>query len=209
MGLCLYVDERVLIPRPETEILVSAMIANASARPGGLRILDVGTGCGNIAIALARACPRAEIVAIDISQSALDVARRNARRHEVFHQITFICDSIEEFLKSDFCRARKFDMIIANPPYIPRRELKRLPADVRQEPKVALDGGPDGLRWIRVIIDEAPGHIAPGGHLAMEIGDGQKSQVAVLLEHRGAYGEITFTRDCAGVDRVVTASILS
>src|SRR5262245_346162 len=150
MGFKLFIDKRVLIPRPETEIMVNTAVDLLHQMYSGqtLRVLDLGTGSGNIAIALAKNFPDCEITALDISLEALDVARRNAHFQGVFNHIRFVQDSMGEFLSRQLNVPEKFDLIISNPPYIPTENLASLPKDVRHEPRIALDGGRDGLEFI-------------------------------------------------------------
>lgn len=185
-GREMYVDDRVLIPRPDTEILVEAAIARA---PGGGRVLDVGTGSGAVAISLERARPDLEVFAADISSAALVVASRNARRHR----------SLVRFVTSDALDAIRgqFDLIVSNPPYIPAEEVEGLDAEVRDhEPRVALTGGPIGTEIIKRILDARRAPL-----VMFEIGFGQLGD----LRHAArGYDIIDITKDLAGIDRVIT-----
>lgn len=192
------VNPQVLIPRPETELLVEETLALANPEKG-LRILDLGTGSGAIAVALARELKNASLVATDISPEALATARRNARAHGVENRIEFLCGDLFSPLEPGF------DIIVSNPPYIAADEFVRLPVGVRQyEPAVALVAGSDGLAVIRAIIYAAPQYLRPGGWLILEIGPGQEAKVADLFEKAGL-GEATFRRDYAGHWRMARA----
>jgi len=204
--LALYVDRRVFIPRPETEILVDAALQVAYREPGPWDlILECGTGSGNIAISLARMLKKSRITALDVSRDALDVAALNARKYAVMDRISFVPQAWGDFIKSAFRAGQKFDMIISNPPYIPTDQISDLPADVRHEPIQALDGGADGLNLIRLIIGGAAEILRGHGLLAVEIGDGQHHRVKGLLERSGAFENITLIEDYRRILRVVIA----
>ena len=192
MGHTFSVDGRVLIPRPDTETLCQAAIGRL-ARGG--RMLDIGTGSGALAVSVALACERASVTAVDISAGALGVARTNGEA----------LGAQVEWLQSDLFAAlggRVFDVIVSNPPYIPSGELKGLQTEVRREPRLALDGGPDGLDFYRRIVAALPGYLAVGGALLLEVGDGQAVDVAALLAPH--FAQTNILRDLAGLERVVT-----
>lgn len=190
------VDARVLVPRPETELLVEAVL-QAIPRDGDVRLLDLGTGSGCVGITVALERPRARVLATEVSPAAAEVARANAialgagERFEVRVGDLFVPVESEP----------PFDAVVANPPYVPRGELPTLPAEVRREPAQALDGGPDGLDVVRRIVSGAPRWLLPGGLLALEIGDGQGPTVHSLLEAAG-YGSVRIERDLARHDRL-------
>lgn len=197
MGLELRVTPNVLIPRPETEELVLAVVELAR-RTKASQLLDIGTGSGCVSIALAHLLPEAQIVATDISPAALELAEKNARRHDLGRRI--------RFLKADLFnperRARPWaDIAVSNPPYIPTRELAGLEPEVLKEPRLALDGGPDGLAAVRGVVEAAPADLKPGGWLALEIGHDQGKAVRRLLEDSG-YAETELRRDAQGVERI-------
>lgn len=177
MGLELRVQPGVLIPRPDTEILCEEALRHV---PAGGRVLDIGTGSGALAAAIARLAQGASVTAVDVSDTALAVAAENAARNGV--QV--------RFLKSDCFAAlagETFDVIVSNPPYISRAEMAELMPEVRREPELALFGGEDGLDFYRRIAREAPAHLNPGGCLLFEIGWQQRDAVAALLaQHIGA-----------------------
>ena len=145
MGLRMEVGPGVLVPRPETEVLVDlALQALSAEKKREYFILDIGTGSGCIAIALAKMLPGCRVLSVDISEEALAFARRNAEINGVGERITFVCRDVFWFMDENQDR---FDAVISNPPYIPTFQLDKLPADVRKEPVLALDGGPDGVRF--------------------------------------------------------------
>jgi len=192
------VTPSVLVPRPETEGLVEKVLELSTREAES--VCDVGTGSGCIAIALSRELPRAEITAVDISERALGVARRNAARLKAKHI---------EFLRSDLLSAfrgtgRKFDFIVSNPPYISRRDWECLPPDVRDyEPRRALLAGESGLELIERLVRRAAAFLKPGGYLVFEIGEGQRDRVLGLFGR--SWTEIETAWDLAGKPRVITA----
>lgn len=196
------VGPEVLIPRPETERLVeiALMLAAKITRP--MRILEIGTGSGAVAISLARELPRAEIWATDLSAAALKTAKLNALRHGVAERIRWLCGD----LFAAVATAAKFSMIVSNPPYIATQEIAELAPDVsRWEPHEALDGGVDGLAFHRAIAAQASHCLEPGGALVLEVGAESASAVAKILAAAGHYSRAEVFLDCAGRDRVVAA----
>ncbi|NLO82566.1 MAG: peptide chain release factor N(5)-glutamine methyltransferase [Clostridiales bacterium] len=206
MGLDFYVDQRVLIPRVDTEILVEHVIDWASRQGKGLRILDLGTGSGAIAVSLAVFIPGAHITAIDISSEALEVAKYNARLHGVEGRIAFLEGDLFSPLHCHpgMC---PFDAVVFNPPYIPTGDIETLEAQVRDyEPRLALDGGADGLRFYSRLADDCVYWLKPGGLLAVEVGYGQSKVVKTIFQDTGYYQNIGTVRDLAGIERVVYAT---
>jgi release factor glutamine methyltransferase len=196
MSLDFIVNEDVLIPRPETEILVEMVCRQGKA---GSRVLELGTGSGAIAVSLARCNLDWYIVATDLSMEAILVAQENARLHDVIDRISFV----QGDLFSAFSRYSEFDWVVSNPPYIPTRDLADLPPGIRQyEPILALDGGPDGLSVIRRVISEAYTVLKPGGQLAIEIGYGQSDEVQNLAYETGKYSDFSIIKDYSGIPRV-------
>ena len=216
-GLEFAVDARVLVPRPDTETLIEVArerLAGGVVPPesgeGGEgdpvgvpevvethRVADVGTGSGAIALTLAKLFPAAAVVAVDISPGALEVARGNAERLGL--AVTFV----EGDLGAPLAAHGPFSLLVANLPYIPSGELAALPAEVRVEPTLALDGGPDGLALVRRLVAEAPALLGAGGVLALEIGAGQASATAELLRAAG-FTDVQTRRDLGGIERVVS-----
>jgi release factor glutamine methyltransferase len=195
------VNRRVLIPRPETEILVEECLkVQAAMNAGDARILELGTGSGAIAVTLAEELKNASLVATDISPEAVAVAQRNARRCGVENRVAFLAGNLFAPLSG------KFDMIVSNPPYISEAEYEDLPEDVRLfEPALALKAGPDGMAFHREIIFQSDGYLKAGGWLMLEIGSGQKEGIETLFHRAGSFDEARFRRDYAGWNRVAAA----
>ncbi|MDB4940539.1 MAG: Protein-N(5)-glutamine methyltransferase PrmC [Labilithrix sp.] len=197
-GLTFRVDKRVLVPRPDTETLVDVALARSSHVSMSMRQLDLCTGSGCVAIAMARERPTAQVSASDLSEGALAVARDNALRLGAYNLAFYMGDLFAPFA------GRRFDVITANPPYIPSGEIAELMPDVREhEPRLALDGGADGLDLVRRIVEAAPAHLVDGGVLALEIGAGEAPATAALLEARG-FVDVRKDRDIARIERVVS-----
>jgi release factor glutamine methyltransferase len=200
-GLPLRVTRDTLIPRPETEHLVEAVLAWASTQPRPLRVLDVGTGTGAIAITLAKHLPHANVTACDLSAAALAVAKDNASRNGV--AIDFAASDLLEAFASEIHAGLRFDIIASNPPYIPTGDAPEMQPDVRDyEPHSALFAGDDGLAVYRRLVPQAHTALRDGGLLAMEIGFGQSGPLAALLKD---WTKIRFIDDYAGIPRVVLA----
>jgi release factor glutamine methyltransferase len=199
-GLEIAVTPDVLIPRPETELVVEEAAQVISKHQRSL-VADIGTGSACIAIALANACPLATIVATDISWQALVVGRRNARRYDMGNQVKFLAaDLLDPFGNS---ANGIFDALVSNPPYIPKAETRTLQPEVaRYEPWLALVGGVDGLGVYRRLLSGAPVLLKPGGHLIVELGMGQARSVSRLAEEEGL-PVVGCRRDDAGIERVL------
>lgn len=196
MGHRLIVNEDVLIPRPETEILVE-QICKSFRSDEQLNILDLGTGSGCIAISLAKYFKQAALTAVDVSMNAIEIARGNANRHGVDTRIDFIYSDMREYLRNTSIR---FDVIVSNPPYICSGDLKSLPDDVQKEPKIALDGGGDGLNYYRDILAEAGELLRVDGRICFEFGDGQLEGIVKISS--GYVVENVF-KDYTNTDRIV------
>jgi release factor glutamine methyltransferase len=191
-SLAFKVTPAVLIPRPETELLVELAIERV-APDTPASVLDLGTGSGCVAVAIAKHRPRARVTATDISRVALAVARENAARH----------GTDIEFIESDWFAAlagRRFDLIVANPPYVAEGDRHLSEGDVRFEPRAALVGGADGLTCIRTIAADSRAHLARGGRLFIEHGHDQAARCRALLHEQG-YREVMSRRDLAGIER--------
>lgn len=200
-GLDFFVDRRVLIPRPETELLVERAISMARAR--SLRLIaDVGTGCGAIAVTLAVHLPEATLYALDASPDALAVAEANCRRHGVEGRVRLLLGDLLSPLP------QPVDLIVANLPYIPRGELRGLPRAIRDyEPLAALDGGEDGLEAIRRLLAQAGEHLRPRGAILLEIGADQGPAVVALARRHFPTARAEIAKDYAGLDRVVIVEL--
>ena len=201
MKLNFFVDENVLIPRQDTEVLVEEVIKIAQ-KIKARKILDLCTGSGAIAISLAKYLPNTEITALDISYKALEVAKLNAKTNKVENQITFIESNLFENLPKE-----KYDIIVSNPPYIKQDIIKELDREVQKEPHIALDGGKDGLDFYRKIIDSGYEYLKYGGYLCLEIGYDQKEEVMNLLDNNGQYINKICIKDLYDNDRVIIAKV--
>ena len=200
-SLVFYVNRHVLIPRPETEILVEEVLRilpGIDHRPA--RILEIGVGSGAISVALAASQENIQMVATDISSEAIAVARMNAANAGVAERIRFLVGSLYADLSG------VFDVVVSNPPYISDEEFLSLPADVRKyEPSEALLGGAEGISLHREIIDGGSQYLETGGYLIMEIGATQRRRLEDLLQKTGSYANISCRQDYAGYDRVILA----
>ena len=208
-SLKMQVSKKALIPRPETETLVELIIHDVikETKPSDCRILEIGTGTGAIAIALAENLPACEIWATDLSLDALDVARGNAACHDLDTRIHFLLGDLFDPVPD---KAAPFDMIVSNPPYIPSDDIMNLAREVREhEPHLALDGGPEGLDIIGRISLDAPAYMKEGARLFLETGSEQGGHVLDLLKGLGLYEDINIHRDLAGRERIVSARLMS
>ncbi|MEA4885035.1 MAG: peptide chain release factor N(5)-glutamine methyltransferase [Clostridia bacterium] len=202
MSVEFQVDGRVLIPGPDTEILVEATRDEiADAGMSAPRIADIGTGSGAIACALAKILPGARILATDISRDALEVAAQNVSRLGLEQQVVLGSGDLFQALAAP--EWERVDVIVSNPPYIPSGDIPGLQPEIsKYEPRLALDGGPDGLELYRRIAAGAAAHLEPGGIVALEAGDGQAARIAELLADSGLR-DISLRQDYSGVDRVI------
>ncbi len=201
MKMRFYVDENVLIPRQDTEILVEEVIKIAK-KINAKKILDLCTGSGAIAVALAKYIKNSEITAVDISKNALNIAKLNAKNNEVEEKITFIQSDLFKNVKKE-----KYDIIVSNPPYIKKDILKKLDREVQKEPEIALDGGYDGLDFYRKIINMADEYLKFHGYLCFEIGYDQKEEVEELIKEQGKYIETYCKKDLCDNDRIVVTKL--
>jgi len=204
-GLDFEVTPDVLIPRPETELLVELAVAHvrAAARPGSSPVIaDIGTGSGAVAVALARELPGATVIATDVSWAALAVAARNARRHGVERRISFRHGHL--LLSLD----RYVDIIVANLPYVPEADWRGLAREVRDhEPPLALLGGKDGLALIGSLLRQAPRYVRAGGAVMLEFGAGQENRLLELAQRLLPGAKINVAQDFAGIPRVLSATV--
>ncbi len=199
MGLTMAAEQGVLIPRPETELLVELALEIIRKKEGGAaRVLDIGTGSGNIAVALGHHAPGAQIVGIDVSPEAIAVAARNVERHKLNNVAVQVLD-----IFSGLFAGGDLDLIVSNPPYISREQFAALEPEVRDfEPREALTDDADGMSFYRRLAPMTLELLRPGGELLFEIGFGQEDDVTRLLTGCG-YREVGVTRDYAGIPRVV------
>lgn len=205
-----YVDENVLIPRQDTEILVEEVIKIAETKTtsnqtiinNNLQILDMCTGSGAIAVSLASYIDKSEIDAVDISQKALEITEKNAKENKVEKKIKEIESNLYKNIGE-----KKYDIIVSNPPYIKHEVIKKLDKQVQKEPLIALDGGDDGLEFYRKIIKQSPKYLKKDGYLCLEIGYDQKDEVINLLNTENKYKNIYSKKDLCGNDRIVIAQL--
>ncbi len=205
MGFEFRVGPDVLIPRPETEILVETVtqtVARRTPHAARLKILDIGTGSGCIAISLAKFLPDAEITATDVSGKAIEVAQYNAKLNNVAEKITFIKSDL--FANCEL-RTTNHDIIVCNPPYIAASEIDNLVPQIKYEPRLALDGGNDGLYFYRRIIDGAPYYLQGGGFLMLEIGFNQKDGIRNIFQKSKNFEIIEVVKDYNDIERVIVA----
>ena len=198
-SLALLVTPDVLTPRPESETLVSAALDLLPDRAAPVRVLDVGTGSGAIALAIAKECPRAVITATDISQETLKIAQENAERHEMAERIHTLEGDLLEPVSG-----AKFDLVVSNPPYLAESERGSLPPELAHEPDVALFGGADGLAVLTRLASGVGALLAPGAGVALEIAPAQARDVSRMLADAGL-ARVEVLRDLGGRPRVVTA----
>ena len=201
MSLDFYVDENCLIPRPDTEILVETALqiikSYNSERKGPIRILDIGTGSGAIAVSLTYYDKNVVVDAIDISKKALEIAKMNAQKHLVHDRIRLINADFFSFKPT-----KPYHMVVSNPPYIPNEEINHLMPEVRvYEPTLALDGGEDGLCFYRGIASSIRHLLVQGGTVLTEVGIGQDAQVKEIFENQGL--SVSVYKDYAGINRVL------
>lgn len=197
MGLDFRVAPAVLIPRPDTEILVEAVLQKLQG-VSPVQVLDLGTGSGAIIVSLVANLPAAQGIGVDISEEALAIARSNAEKHQVESRLTFYRGDLYQPVTG-----HTFDAIVSNPPYIPDMDIRELTPEVRQEPRLALAGGPDGLDFYRRIVHEADAYLKPGGFVAVEVGIHQAQAVAALAQDKPGLTFDSMIKDYGGIERVV------
>lgn len=217
MGLDFKITKDVLIPRQETEILVEAAIKFGSRLSGfgsRLRILDIGTGSGCIAVSLAKFLPCAKITAIDISEKAIDIAKQNASSNNV--NINFLVSDLFANYElrampavSGSASGGSYDLIISNPPYVPNKDIRLLQPEIGYEPRIALDGGKDGLDFYRKIIKQAPDYLKDKAFLIMEMGYAQAPKIKNILQNSGNFEIIEVVNDYSNIERAIIARKLA
>ena len=201
LGYEFQVGSEVLIPRPETEGLVELALQFLSSHPCPV-VLDLGTGSGCIAVTLAKRCPGVKVIASDVSESALNLAKLNAETLDAIEQVKFReADGLAALAEGE-----QVDLIVSNPPYIPSGDIAGLQPEVRHyDPHLALDGGEDGLQFHRLLAAEGQSRLKPGGKLMAEFGDGQESAIEGLFA-QAAWASVEITNDLTGRCRIVIAS---
>ena len=190
-----------MIPRHDTEVLVEEVIKIAK-KINAKKILDLCTGSGAIAVSLAKYLENVQLTALDISGKALDIAISNAKNNHVQEKITFVESNLFEDLAQE-----KYDIIVSNPPYIKRKEIENLDMEVRREPKIALDGGEDGLDFYKKIIDKGYEYLKYGGYICLEIGYDQKEEVMKIIDDKKQYINTYCKKDLYDNDRVIVTKI--
>ena len=199
MKMDFFVNENVLIPRPDTEILVEEVI-NLAKKIDNPKILDLCTGSGAIAISIAKNVPSAEVLAIDISEKALEVAKKNS--HKLQAKVKFEKSNLFSNIGK-----MKFDIIVSNPPYIKKTDIKLLSNEVQKEPEIALDGGYDGLDFYRKISNQAIDYLKFGSYLCFEIGYDQKEDVTEIIKNAKHFNNTYCKKDLFGNDRVIVTRV--
>ena len=201
MKLNFYVDENVLIPRQDTEVLVEEVMKIAK-KIRAKKILDLCTGSGAIAVSLAKYLENIQLTALDISGKALDIAIANAKNNHVQDKITFVESNLFQNLGQE-----KYDIIVSNPPYIRRKELEILDREVKREPQIALDGGEDGLDFYRKIIDIGYQYLKYGGYICLEIGYDQKEEIMQIIKDKKQYINTYCKKDLYDNDRIIVTKL--
>ena len=191
MGLDFFVDENVLIPQPDTEILVEEVLKISKLYNKKINILDLCTGSGAIAVSLAKYIKDVNIIATDISENAIEIAEKNAIKNNAENKIKFVVSDMFKNIEN------KFDIIVSNPPYIETKEIEKLSKEVKNEPIIALDGGNDGIKYYKIIADNYNKFLNIGGYLLLEIGYNQGESVSKLFKN----SEIK--KDLSGNNRVI------
>jgi len=202
-GLKLIVNENVLIPRPETELLVEKII-NDSEKSTNLKILDIGVGSGNISLSISKNLPNSKVVAIDISKSALDVANQNAEVNSLQDRIEF---RLFDFMNDDLNSLGKFDLIVSNPPYVSENDYESLEPELKNhEPKIALTDNSNGISFYKRIIEASQPILNKTGKIYFELGTDQSAQVQEYFEQNN-FTNIIITKDYSGIDRIICGEL--
>lgn len=200
MGIDFAITPKVLIPRPETEVLAQKTIENLHHYNTPIKIADIGTGSGAICLSILKLTDNVTAAAVDISADALEIAKYNAHKYNLDDKVTFYEGNLFEPLMG-----QKFSVIVSNPPYIRTGDFETIQAEIKHEPRIALDGGVDGLDCYRQIIKDAPGFLTDDGFLAVEIGEDQTAAVLKLIEDSGRFKYTQVWKDLADKDRVAAA----
>lgn len=202
-GRKFHVNEAVMVPTPETELLCEAAISFVQRRKlTEPAILDIGVGSGVISVTLAHELPEAKIVALDISSEAIAIAQGNAQVSGVAGRIEFRQSDFFSSVKPEEC----FDLVVSNPPYIAEKDYTGLMPEVLEDPKISLVSGPEGMDAIRILLRDAPGYLAPGGRIMFEIGYDQSEKVLAATANDSRYTSVSIIKDLADIDRVVILS---
>jgi release factor glutamine methyltransferase len=202
-GLKLIVNQNVLIPRPETELLVEKII-NESDNSASLKILDIGVGSGNISLTILKNLPNSNVVAIDISESALEVAKQNAELNLLQDRIEF---KLFDIIKDNLNSLGKYDLIVSNPPYVSENDFESLEPELKlHEPKIALTDNSNGISFYKHIVEVSDQILNIRGKIYFELGKGQSNQVQNLFEQKG-FNNITVIKDYSGIDRIISGEI--
>lgn len=205
--LTLSIDPRALIPRPETELLVEMVIEFIKDHESPT-VIDLGTGSGAIALSIAYEVPRSKVIAIDNCPKALELARQNVSKLNLKNRVNLMCSDLFTELGAEL--EGKVDVVVSNPPYLKSAEIENLMCEVKDfEPRIALDGGENGLDYIREIVNQAPYFLRSEGLLAMEVGYGQAEETAKIIEAADNYSRIEIKKDYSGIDRIITAKLVS
>lgn len=199
MKMNFYVDENVLVPQPDTEILVQEVI-DIVKKENKKDILDMCTGSGCIGISVGKNLENVNVTLADISSKALEIAKINSKNNDVKN-----INYIETNMFENICE--KYDIIVSNPPYIETNEMEKLPKNVKKEPHIALDGGEDGLDFYKILVQDSKKHLKRDGYLCMEIGYDQKQRIEELIQKDGSYENIYSKKDLGGNDRIVICKI--
>lgn len=205
MGLDFNVSPDVLIPRPDTEVLIEAAIEEANAMKLPLNIVDIGTGSGAVALSLAHFIKDSQVHTIDISPRALEVAKGNAVKLSLQEQVSFYLGDVFSPLGEEFIG--KVDLLVSNPPYIPKDDIPKLQREVGYEPALALDGGLDGLDFYRRLIKEGQKFLSSQGRILFEVGHDQAQIVADMLRNCEIFKYVIIKKDLAGIERVVISRV--
>jgi release factor glutamine methyltransferase len=202
-GLKLIVNENVLIPRPETELIVERII-NESDKSANLKILDIGSGSGNISLSLSKNLPNSKVIAIDISENALAVAKQNAELNLLQERVEF---RLFDIMKDGLNSLGKYDLIVSNPPYVSENDYYDLEPELKNhEPKIALSDNSDGVSFYKRIIEVSDQILNKPGKIYFELGLGQSKQVQNIFEQKG-FNKIKMTKDYSGIDRIICGEL--